>query len=111
MWQFASSNLETSGQRQVLPGDQHRPIRRDRQCRRTIRTLAHLSWLTQRHPYLAEDTHVAFKTPQLHRVDGEALALQPAAVIDQHIGVGLLRTRAFVRAAPKLAPRNRQLLQ
>ena len=73
--------------------------RRGRQRRPAVGPLADPPRLPERHADLgADDAHVPLQVPQLHRVERQALAFQPAQVIDQQIRVRPLRARAVVPA-------------
>jgi hypothetical protein len=79
----ALAELGIDPQRGLVQVETFQAGRRNRQCRTTTRALTDSPRLAQRHPYLgAENAHVAFQIPQLHTIEGQALALQPPQVID-----------------------------
>ena len=95
----ALAELWVDPQRGLVQIETFQAGRRNRQRRKPIRAPTDPPRLTQRHPYLStENAHVAFQIPQPDRVESQAVALQPPQVIDQHVGVCPLRTRAFVTA-------------
>src|SRR5258705_982666 len=95
----APTELGVNPERGLVQVETFEARRRNRQCRGPIRAFTDPPWLAHRHPYLGtENAHVAFQIPQPHRGESQAATLQPPQVIDQHVGVCPLRTRAFVTA-------------
>ena len=64
-----------------------------------VRALADPPRLPERHADLgADDTHVTLKIPQHHRVEGQALPLQPPQVVHQQVRIRPLRARTLMDA-------------
>ena len=81
-----------------------------------VRTFPDPPWLAQRHRHLrSDDAHIPLEVPQRHRLNAEALTVQPPQVIHQQIGVGPLGPRPVMTAQepvrlavhPPLRPHDR----